>query len=260
MSNQFTMKNQSVEKMLKVIEYMASMRAPVRLLDISKGTGFPSSTVLRLLTSLIDNGYAMRNDETSKYSLTMKFCRIGDNVRSGLNASQIVHPYLIDISNQTGQTAYYATAKDDMIVYLDAVGGTNLNQRELKHIGYIAPLHATGIGKLILLDYSDRRLMDLETEGKLKRFTGNTLVTYEELKSELAKIQVVGYALDDEECEKGVRCFAVPVRDYTGTIIAGISISGSPEEITESKYREYFKIMKSAAAEISYNFGYSVKD
>lgn len=257
MSNQFTTKNQSVEKVLKVIEYMASMRAPVRLLDISNGTGFPSSTVLRLLTSLIDNGYAVRNDDTSKYSLTMKFCQIGDNVRSGLNTGQIVHPYLIDISNRTGHTAYYATLKDDMIVYLDAVGGADFSGRQLKHIGYIAPLHATGIGKLILLDFSDSRLMGLSDNGRFERFTGNTLVTYDDLKKKLDEIQDQGFALDDEECEEGVRCFAVPVRDYTGAVTGGISISGSTDDIVPERYGEYFDILKPAAGEISRRLGYT---
>ena len=108
MKNQFTTKNQSVDKVFTIIEYMSDMRTPLKLLELSKGIGFPSSTTLRLLTSLMDRGYVYQDQETLKYSLTLKFCRIGDSVKSSLNITEIVHSYLLDISNKTGQTAYFA--------------------------------------------------------------------------------------------------------------------------------------------------------
>ena len=74
MQSKFTQKNQSVDKVLKIIEYMAEIRTPMKLQELSQRIGFPPSTILRLLTSLIDMGYVYQDKETLKYSLTLTRC------------------------------------------------------------------------------------------------------------------------------------------------------------------------------------------
>ena len=45
--------NQSVEKVLQIIEIMAHERQPMRLQDVAAGCGMPASTVLRMLNTLL---------------------------------------------------------------------------------------------------------------------------------------------------------------------------------------------------------------
>ena len=70
-------KNQSVERVFKIIETMATEIGPMRLQDISMKSNLPQSTVLRLLNTLLTYNYVNQNSETLKYSLSMKFCQIG---------------------------------------------------------------------------------------------------------------------------------------------------------------------------------------
>lgn len=256
MQSKFTQKNQSVDKVFQIIEYMSEIRMPVKLQEISKEVGFPASTALRMLTSLSDIGYVYQDKETSKYSLTMKFCKIGDSVKSSFNIAEIVRPYLLDISNKSGETAYFAIEQDMMLVYLDVVGSAGMDSSSLKRIGKVAPLHSTGIGKLMLLNYDDTKLMRLECEKGFHKLTDNTLTTIDEIKKELDTIRGQGYAVDEQECEAGVRCVAMPIYDYTGRVIGGISISGSTNRISQEKYGEYLEILKCACGEISGKLGY----
>lgn len=256
MQSKFTQKNQSVDKVFQIIEYMAEIRMPLKLQEISKGVQFPASTVLRLITSLVELGYIYQDPETLKYGLTMKFCKIGDSVKSSFNISEIVRPHLIQVSNKSGETAYFAIEQDMMLVYLDVVNGANIPSNNLKRIGRVAPLHSTGIGKLLLLNYDDNDLAKLVREKGLNKLTENTLVTVEELKKEIQAIRGQGYAIDEQECEIGVRCVAVPIRDYTGSVIGGISISGSTNRICPERYDEFLQILKLAGKEISEKLGY----
>ncbi len=258
MQSKFTQKNQSVDKVLKIVEYMAEVRTPMKLQEISKGIGFPASTILRLLTSLIDMGYVYQDKETLKYSLTLKFCRIGDSVKSSLNVTEIVHPYLLDISNRLGEVVYFAIEQDMMLVYLDAIGGINMQNSNLRRIGRIAPLYATSIGKLLLLNYDDNMLMKMINTKGLDKFTENTIDSFDALKEELEKVREAGYAIDDQECEEGIRCISMPIRDYTGGIIGGISISGSTNRILPERYGEYLEILSPVCEEISRKLGYMV--
>ena len=72
--------NQSSEKLLKMIEYLAGQREPKRLLDISRELGINSSTALRFLTALVENGYASQDAESSRYYLTCKICGLANQV------------------------------------------------------------------------------------------------------------------------------------------------------------------------------------
>lgn len=256
MKSKLTQKNQSVDKFLKMIEFMSEYRSPMKLQDISKGIGVPASTVLRLLSAMVEMGYAYQDNENLKYALSMKFCKIGDSIKSGVSITEIVHPYLLDISNRSGENSYFAIEQDMTLVYLDVVEGINGKNNHLKRIGRIAPLHTTGIGKLLLLNYSDYRLAELEEKKGLERLTNKSITSIEALKEELQKISAQGYAIDNEECEIGNRCISVPLKDYTGTIVGGISISGPADRITIERKNEFLEILLPAAAEISKKLGY----
>ena len=60
-----------------------------------------------------------------------------------------------------------------------------------------------------------------------------------------------GYALDLEECEVGAKCLAVPLKDYTGKVVASISISGPTSRMTDEKIKKMETYMLQMSEEIS---------
>ena len=72
----------------------------------------------------------------------------------------------------------------------------------------------------------------------------------------ITKVRAYGYSIDDEECELGTRCLAVPIYDYTGHITAAISINASATKLTDDYILENAPQMKTIAAEISRKLGY----
>ena len=58
------------------------------------------------------------------------------------------------------------------------------------------------------------------------------------LMEHLKKVAKQGYAIDSEEFEEGVKCVAAPVRDYTGQVIAGLSVSGPTMRMDQKKISE----------------------
>ena len=55
--------------------------------------------------------------------------------------------------------------------------------------------------------------------------------------------------MDDEECEIGARCIAAPIRDYTGNVVASMSVSGSVSRMT----REKIEVIKVYLKDVSNN-------
>lgn len=256
MKEKATKTNQSLEKALQIIEVMANSKIPMRLSDISESLSLPASTVLRFLNTLAAFDYVYQDPETLKYRLSLKFCRIGNLVSSQYSIREVVNPYLIKLSEECGESACLAIEDDMSVVYIDSVDGPDSLLRTMQRIGKVAPLHSTGVGKLLLLNYSEERLDEMIERKGLPVLTTNTISTKEELIEELEKIKIQKYALDDEECEIGVKCIAYPLRDYTGKIVASISVSGPTSRMNSVKMHQISKLLEDTSSKISKELGY----
>ncbi len=254
-----TSRNQSAEKTLLLIEYLAQKGAPQRLQDISKDLQMNQSTLLRFLSTLQDLGYVDQESETSKYYLTLKICSIANQVSSSLEIRDIVRPFLKTISATLKESVCFAIEQDMSVVYIEVVQGPNQLLKATQRIGNRAPLYCTGIGKLLLLDHSESYIDQMIEQHGMQRFTNHTLLTKEELLNELKLVRQRDYAYDNEECELGVRCISFPLRDYTGRIIAGLSISGPSFHIQELDTAETIDYLRQMSALISQKLGYCGK-
>lgn len=232
--------NQSVEKTFQIIEVMAEGREPFRLQDIALKVGIPASTVLRLVNTLVSCGYANQDPITLKYSLSLKFMQIGGLVSSQTRIYEIAHPYLLELSKKCKESVCLAIEQDMEVVYLDVIDGPDGMLKITQRIGKVAPLHSTGVGKIMMLNYDSKQLNQLIAIKGLSALTPNTITDKEELLKELEKIKTQGYAIDDEECELGARCVSAGIKDYSGKNIAGISVSGPTTRMSN----EYINIIK----------------
>ena len=77
------------------------------------------------------------------------------------------------------------------------------------------------------------------------------------LRDEMAQVQQLGYALDREENVPGVGCVAAPIRDLTGTVKYGLSISTILLEHTEEQIEAMSEYAIETADAVSRALGYS---
>ena len=97
--------------------------------------------------------------------------------------------------------------------------------RVVNIIGARAPLHVTAVGKLFLAQDSKEQVKGYCARTGLKAHTRNTLSDAAQLLRELELVRQQGFAFDNEEAELGVRCIGAGVRDDSGMLIAGLSVS-----------------------------------
>jgi DNA-binding IclR family transcriptional regulator len=141
------------------------------------------------------------------------------------------------------------------MVYVFTQDCSNRTLQALQRIGRIAPMHATGVGKIHLINYSDERLLELEEKYGFTRFTKNTITSLDLLKKEIVKIKKQGYALDNEECEEGVKCIAVPIINYSGQVTAAISLSSPAARLGRERTEEIIGYLKRLSVEASRELG-----
>jgi DNA-binding IclR family transcriptional regulator len=248
--------NQSSDKLLLLLETMATQSEPLRLQDIARLCEMNASTALRFLKALQKRQYVDQDAETGRYYLTFKLCVLAQNVSAFFDMRSLVRPFLRSVSQIFSESCNLAVERDMTVIYIEVEKGPNKMLMSMQRIGNVAPLHCTGVGKLFLTDYSPVALEQLVAIKGLTQYTKHTITDPNALKAELDNIKKVGYAFDNEECEDGARCIAVPLRDYTGKIKAGLSVSGPVVRMTDKHIFFHLPHLLDTAELISFRMGW----
>ena len=112
------------------------------------------------------------------------------------------------------------------MVYIDESVSSKQMIRIYHHLGHRFPLHANASGKIFLSQFSKGELASYCRHHRLERYTPKTISSQENLSRELERTRRRGYSLNNEENMMGMRCFAVPIYNDKGRIVASVSISG----------------------------------
>lgn len=251
-----TSSNQSSEKLLNLLEFLSLQDEPLRLIDISQALNMNNSTASRFLATLVNMNYVAQEPISSKYYLTYKLCALGQQVKNHQQLPKTARPFLRELAQTVGETTCLGIDHNDQVVYIDVIEAPGQIVKAMQRIGNIAPLHCTGIGKLLLTKYSDSQLDEMIQKIGLTRFTDKTLTTKEALTAEIQRVRTNGYAFDDEECEIGTRCIAFPIYDYTGKIQAGFSVTGPSLRLTNDFFTQQIPYMKEISEKLSNLLGY----
>jgi DNA-binding IclR family transcriptional regulator len=214
-------------------------------------------TAMRFLASLSAGGYVRQDPETQKYTLTAKLCSLGQAVRESLNLEALALPYLRSLSAHFDESSCLAVEEEMEVAYVQTVRNPSSVLRTTKRIGNLAPMHCTGVGKLLLLNKDPSAIDGLIAVKKLTAFTPKTITTRERLMEELSRIRQRGYAVDDEECEPGVKCVAVPIYDCTNRIAAALSLTGPVQRMNAWQETDV-QYLKERAAALSAELGATV--
>lgn len=249
-------KNQSVEKAFSIIEYLADKEGPQRLQDIAHDLGMNSSTVIRFLSTLQGCGYVDQDRDTLKYYLTYKICSIANKVSSNVELQGTLRPFAKEIASTLRESVCLAIEQDMNVVYIEVVPGPDQMIKTMQRIGNLAPMHCTGVGKLLLLNHKENYIDKMIERKGLQRFTENTITTKRALLKELEQVKKQEYAFDNEECEIGARCISLPVRDFSGNVVAGISVTGPVFRMNELINEKNIAYLKQVALEASRKLGY----
>lgn len=255
-ANPYTSSNHSTEIALSIMELLAGSRGGMRLKDICSTINANSSTVSRFLNTLVKCGYIEQDPGAQSYRMTYKICRLGEQVRDNTPLQAITHPYLTAISDRFNEACCVSVERDMQMVYIDTVSPQGQSLMSRQQIGGTSPMHCTGNGKLLLLNYSTEKLDELIAVKGLEAYTPNTITTREKLVTEIENIRSAGYALDTEECELGVRCLAYPIYDCSGKVVAGLSVTGPASRMTDAVMSTMHDMLADTAGRISQSLGF----
>lgn len=247
---------QVLDRAVKILDCFAGEEAELGVTEISKVLRLHKSTVHRLLEALKSYGLIRQDPQSEKYFLGVKLFELGCRAVARLDLRERARPVLEQLVSETGETAHLCILDQGEVLYLEKVESPQ-TLRIPSQVGQRNPAHCTAVGKALLAYLSEDELDSLVRVKGLKRYTKNTIVVLGQLKKELALVRERGFSVDNEETEEGLRCVGAPVRDYTGRVIASISIAGPAFRMTDEKLSALAESVKRAAETLSERMGYN---
>jgi len=220
------------------------------LAGLAERTQLPKSTLVRILQTMKAHNAIQQDVKTRRYRLGWGLIHLGKSAERQFDLERVVRPYLEQLSKESGETASLAVLEGTWAVYLAQVL-TDSIIRGAPPLGAGLELHCTAVGKMLLTSFSDDQFEQLIIEHGLPRSTENTIVTSEELRNEIALTGERGYALDNEEAERGGRCIAAAVLGDDNSMIASLCITGPTSRIQLDRVEEYAELVKRAALRVT---------
>lgn len=245
---------QSIERALSVLEELAKEGGELGVTELAQRLKLNKSTVHRLLSVLLKFNYVDKDPQTKKYRLGMKPLYLGGVILDRLDLRREAHELLKRLAAEVNETVHLVIPDNYMALYIDKID-SNQTFRMRSQIGWYVPLHATAVGKVILA-FSSREYLEKVIEKGLQACTPNTITDPKKLIEHLKEVRRLGYAVDNEENEPGVRCVAAPIFDYKNKVIAALGISGSVLTVTPERVPFLAGKAKEYALEVSRRMGW----
>jgi DNA-binding IclR family transcriptional regulator len=243
---------QVIERMMKLLDVLSYYHDPVSLKQLALETGLHPSTAHRILAAMAATGFAERA-EPGTYRLGIRLLELGNVVKSRINIRDSALPPMQALHQKIGESVNLGVRQGDEIVYVERTSSGRSSVRVVHLVGARALLHVTAAGKLYLAEDDREQLRDYARRTGLPGLTPHSITALPALEKEIERVRRHGIAYDNEEIEQGLRCIAAPVRDDSGELVAGLSVSAPADRYNP----DWIPLLRATADAISATIGYS---
>ena len=243
-----------VEDTISVLEAFLPADHPLSLAEITEQTGLVKNKVFRILATLQAHGLVLRNDQGS-YGLGLRMVEFGEAIQRRDVVIQAAAPVMDWLVEETRETIFLG-AIDGIETLVLAARESPQSVRLFGTVGRRVPIHTGGVPKVLLA-----HLPTVERDAMLDRISLDPITPYTytdraKLVAFLDQIRAQGYVVTADDLDVGAASIAAPIRDYTGRVVAAMSIAGPLSRMPEPTTRLYADLILKATARVSRTLGY----
>lgn len=240
-------------KACEVLDLIANTPGGLLLKTISSELNIPRTSALRITQTLLNANYLARNDNGS-FTLGTSLVQISVKALDHLDIRSFARPALKALSMKTGESSHLAMLNGDHSLLVEVADSPH-PVRIASRPGTLVDLHSSSTGK-VFLAFSIPEPLKFCAHLKLTSYTENTDATIDDVLASIDQTRRQGFAMDEEEYVKGVRCIAAPVNNAFGKTIASIGITASTSTFKKSHIPDMANQLINTASEISKNMGF----
>jgi IclR family KDG regulon transcriptional repressor len=246
---------QSVSHALDVLEQFHDTVDEIGVTELSKRLKLHKNNVFRLLATLEARGYIEQNKITENYRLGLRCLQLGQTFIHQMGLLLQSRAVLEDLSKAARESAYVAIRKGSAIIPLDFVEPPR-TVRVVSFLGTVLPYHCTAAGKVYLV-FEGEGTPGQNLPEHLERFTDQTIVDRNALREQMKIIGETGYAVERSEFAEDVNAVAVPVRDYTRSLVGTLVVVGPAHRFSDEVVNnEIAPVLLTAGTDLSKRLGF----
>ncbi len=244
--------SQSVGRALQILIQLGE--GPASLDELAAVTGVHKTTVLRVLRTLAQERFVVR-DDSHRFYLGSRLFELSSRALDQREVRRVAGPHLAAFNRKYGRTTHLAVLEDGEAVYIDKLESHD-QIRMYSRIGLHPPMHSSAVGKVLLADLPEAEREDIVAHLAMNATTPNTITDPDTLLAELETVRRQGWAHDREENEASINCIAAPVRAASGRTVAAVSISVPDVVLSYDQLLALLPALLSVTRAISHDFGW----
>ncbi len=238
----------SVQRTLAVLESFTPTRNSLKLQDIADRVKLPKATAFRIVRSLELAGYLIRCED-QRYCLSFRITRLAGLVKSTLDIRTIARSVIVELGKRTRETVAIHTRVGRERFCIDSYAGASSQLRSVLQPGEHLPLQLGSASKTLMAHIPAGELAPIV--ASVARATKRKQA---DLYAELEQIRKCGYAVTHAERLAGLSAISAPIWAVDEQASHCLTVNGPTDRIKKQE-REFIKLVKQAAAEISRQYG-----
>lgn len=244
---------QSLDRALGILERLAEADG-ASLSELAERAGQSPTTTYRVLSTFLGHDIVSFDREAQIWNIGPGAFRVGSVFLNRTNILTATRPIMQRLMRETGETANLGIERDGRVMFISQAE-TAKSIRAFFAPGTLSPMHASGIGKVLLAQMPRERVAGIIRQHGLPVLTVRTISDEAKLLNELDEIGAQGFGIDDEEASEGMRCVAAPVMNAYGEPVAGLSVSGPGFRLTRARTGEVAELVRQGALEATRAMG-----
>ncbi|MFD8497474.1 IclR family transcriptional regulator [Amycolatopsis sp. NPDC059657] len=211
----------AADRLLSLLAAFSSDRPSLTLSELAEAGSLPVSTAHRLATVLTEWG-ALERHADGRFHIGLRLWYVGALAPGHRDLRSVAMPFMEDLYEATHENVQLAIRDGKRALYLDKISGSQSVATLTEVAGHL-PLHATGVGKIILAFSEPRLLADVVADG-LARCTRHTITLPGVLAETIAQVRETRLAYSLEEMTVGASSVAAPIFGADGTLVASLAL------------------------------------
>ena len=221
----------SAQKVCRLLRVLSTPQ-PLRLADICASTGLHKATALRLLESLVQEGFVERDAATKRFLLGEEALLLGLAMQGRDHVSKRARPWLVRLAGLSGDTIILSARRGNESVCIDREFGSYPIRANYLDIGSRRPL-GVGAGSMALLAW----LPEAEATAVLAEVAPMVEARYPRinlahLEAERRQALARGHSILLDVVVERMGGIGVPIFGSDGKPVAAISLAALNERIT----------------------------
>jgi len=243
----------SVDRAIDLLEALAE-HPDIGVTRLAELIGSTKSHAFRLLHTLEQRGYVLKDPATRNYRLGYRSLYVGERARDQASLIKTAQPIMDSLAEATGENVHLVVREQARSICI-ALKQSQAHLRLYAEVGRHGPLHAGG-GSTLLLAYAPKEIQAAVLDGPLPSFTPTTVTEAGVLREQLTKIRRQGYHVALEDLDDGAFSIAAPVHNHRGEVIASISVAGPMTRLDAVTTDRHRHLAIEAANDISRRLGF----